>query len=195
MEPMGDLRRSVSELFGSLNAEHRRIKAVTEALDAFVSEPAGLDPHEVIRFATFFRGYVDGLHHQREELVLLPALGYAGFAPDSGALAHIVDQHRKEARLLLAFVMAASAKAPWGDAEKQAIAVAARALAAFQQSRMGEEQELLFPLAQRELAVDHAEAVLKELERFNRRTASRYNPEWLEQLGDELVAAHPVTAT
>ncbi|HEY8087956.1 MAG TPA: hemerythrin domain-containing protein [Polyangiaceae bacterium] len=190
---MGDMRRSVSELFGSLNAEHRRIKAVTEALDAFVSEPAGLDPHEVIRFATFFRGYVDGLHHQREELVLLPALGYAGFAPDSGALAHIVDQHRKEARLLLAFVMAASAKAPWGAGEKEAIAAAARALAAFQRSHMGEEQELLFPLAQRELAVDHAEAVLEELERFDRRTASRYNPEWLEQLGDELVAAHPVT--
>jgi hemerythrin-like domain-containing protein len=182
------------DLFERLGAEHARIHAVAGALDAFadVIEGRTIDLHELIRFVTFFRGYSDGLHHAREESVLLPLLGNASFAPDSGPLAYVRDQHRKEACLLLDLEQAASARAPWAPEQYAAVARAARAFTVFQRLHMAEERKLLFPEAEKELATQ-AEAVREAEARFERKRAHRWNGAWLEQLADELVAAHPRT--
>jgi hemerythrin-like domain-containing protein len=180
------------DLFATLGAEHKQIEAVAGALDSFVDslkDDSSANLHEIIRFVTFVRGFVDGLHHEREETVLLPTVALAGFSLETGPLAHIRDQHRKEARLLLAFEKAASAPTPWGPDAIAGVAAAAHALTSFERSHMEKERELLFPLAQKELAA-HADALAAALERFERSREPRWDAPWLEQLGRELVALH-----
>jgi hemerythrin-like domain-containing protein len=184
------------DIFARLGAEHTQITAVAGALDAFVDglrEDSTANLHEVIRFVTFVRGFVDGLHHDREEAVLLPTMSLAGFTMDTAPLVHIRDQHRKEARLLLEFEKAACAPTPWGPAALSNIAMSAHALTAFELSHMAKERELLFPLAQKELA-PHAEALAAALARFEQAREPRWDTPWLEQLGRELVARHGAKA-
>jgi hemerythrin-like domain-containing protein len=180
------------DLFARLEEEHALIESVASALDSFVhsSERAGsVNLHELIRFLTFLRGYADGLHHGREEAVLLPTLALSGFPLDSGALAHVRDQHREEARLMLDIAKAACAPEPWGPPQIARIATAARALTDFERSHMAEERQLLFPVARKELPA-HSEALADAVARFESREF-RYGGPWLEQLGRELVANHP----
>jgi hemerythrin-like domain-containing protein len=179
------------DLFERLGAEHARIHAVAGALDVFADEVVGgfVDLHELIRFVTFFRGYSDGLHHAREESVLLRCLAMTSFSPDGGPLAHIRDQHRREASLLFQLEKVSSARAPWDLEEYAAIARAAHAFTTFERLHMGEERTLLFPAAERELAAI-AGTVREVDERFDRTRAPRWDASWLEALADELVAAH-----
>lgn len=181
------------DLFARLEHEHALIDSVAGALESFVyavERDGSVNLHELIRFLTFLRGYADGLHHEREETVLLPTLRLSGFPLDGGPLGHIRDQHREEARLLLEVAKAACAPEPWGSPQVAHIASAARALTAFERSHMAKERELLFPVARKELAA-HAETLATAVARFERSREPRFDPAWLEQLGRELVAAHP----
>jgi hemerythrin-like domain-containing protein len=180
-------------LLKSLEAEHRLIDGVTRALEAFVptidGRPENL--HELIRFMTFLRGYVDGYHHEREETVLIPALVAAGFNANVGPVAYLREQHREEGRLLLRFETAACARMPWEAPTIHAIVEAALALIAFSRGHMEKEQTMLFPVAERDL---QAPAAAAELERrglrFENRRAARWDVPWLEQLGEDLAVAH-----
>jgi hemerythrin-like domain-containing protein len=181
------------DLFAQLGAEHALIHAVLEALDVFVQsigEDSSENLHEVIRFVTFVRGYADGLHHEREEVVLLPTLALAGYALDSGPLAYIRDQHREEAQLLLELEKSASAPAPWDAAAITRIAAAASSLGSFERRHMAKEREVLFQTAEKDL-VPHADALARAMARFERSREPRWDPRWLEGLGHELVAQHP----
>jgi hemerythrin-like domain-containing protein len=180
------------DLFARLGAEHAQIEVVAEALDAFIDslkDDANANLHEIIRFVTFLRGFADGLHHEREEVVLLPALSLAGFPLDKGVLAHIRDQHRREERLLLEFEKSASAPPPWGPEAIAHIVGCAHALTSFERSHMAEERELLFPLAMKELA-GHADALATALASFEKSREPRWDGPWLGQLGRELIARH-----
>lgn len=181
------------DLFARLEEEHALITAVTGALDGFVEsflQSGRVNLHELIRFLTFLRGYADGLHHEREETVLLPALGLAGFPPDSGPLGHIRDQHREEGRLLLGIAKAACAPEPWDEAQIALVASCIRGFTAFERTHMSKERELLFPVARKELAA-HQEALATAIARFERSREPRFDRPWLEQLGRELAAGHP----
>ena len=180
------------DLFDRLQEEHALIEAVTIALDEFAqsSEESGtVNLHELIRFLTFLRGYSGGLHHEREETVLLPTLAIAGFSLESGPLAHIRDQHREEGRLLLDIAKAACAQEPWAPPQILRVATVAHAFADFERTHMAKERELLFPFARKELAM-HAKALASAIDRFESR-AYRFGGGWLEQLGRELVSGHP----
>jgi hemerythrin-like domain-containing protein len=181
------------DLFTRLEEEHVLIEAVAGALDTFAhsfEKSGSVNLHELIRFLTFLRGYADGLHHGREEGVLLPALGLAGFPLETGPLAHIRDQHQEEARILLDIAKAACAPEPWGASHIARIATAARTFTDFERAHMAKERELLFPVARKELA-GHAEALSSAIARFERYREPRFGGPWMEQLGRELVARHP----
>lgn len=179
------------QLLQTLESEHCRIDAVTRALEVFAQrlDQAPDNVHELMRFTTFLRGYVDGYHHDCEETVLLPALVAAGFNPEVGPVAHIRDQHREEATLLLRFEMAASTRMPWDAAKVRAIADAAVAFVVFSREHMRKEHSLLFPVAEKDLEPKAAELDVV-LRRFESRRAPRWNVPWLEQLGEELAASH-----
>jgi hemerythrin-like domain-containing protein len=181
------------DLFDQLGAEHARIAAVCDAFDAFAAEVAAsgvADLHEAIRFVTFFRGYADGLHHEREEVVLFQCLSLAGFPLDQGPLAHLRDQHVQQRGMLLDLEKALSAKAPWGLAERSRLHGAATTLTAFERAHMAKEREMLLPVAQKEL-VPFAGALATSMDRFERKRAPRWDRPWLELLASELTAAHP----
>src|SRR5579872_3758397 len=182
-------------LFETLGGQHVRIKKICQALEAFVSDAeasAVLDPHELIRFLTFVRGYIDGYHYELEETVLLTSLEAEGFgALSRGPLAHIRDEHRGEGVLVLRLEMAACAPAPWGKEQIAGIVAAARTLTSFEVSHMLKERDHLFPAAEKALVEKDGEAVEKKLERFERQRAPRWDVPALVRLGDELIAAHP----
>jgi hemerythrin-like domain-containing protein len=180
------------DLFDQLAGEHERIAAVCDAFDAFAqgSERTDVaDLHEAIRFVTFFRGFADGLHHEREETVLFPCLSLAGFPLDHGPLAHLRDQHNQQRALLLDLEKALSARAPWGLAERTRLRTAANVLTAFERAHMAKEREMLLPVAKKELAPFQA-ALATSMERFERKRAPRWDRPWLERLSAELTAAH-----
>ena len=181
----------MQKLLETLESEHRRIESVLHALEAFAPRLTGAagNLHELIRFMTFLRGYVDGYHHEREETVLLPALISTGFNPDVGPIAHVRDQHRQEARLLLGLEMAASAPPPWEPPTIRAVTDAALAFVAFSRMHMEKEQSLLFPVAERDLAA--APDLDRLLRRFESHRAPRWNVPWLEDLGTTLATTHP----
>ncbi len=183
-------------VFDRLAAEHARIEAVGGALDAFADRmvaAGGVDLHELVRFVTFFRGYAEGLHHQREESVLLPALALAGFAPDSAPLGFIRDQHRQEERLLFDVGKVVSAKAPWSPEQLVRMAEALHAFVTFERGHMQKERELLLPHAAQQ--VGHNQVFADELTRlearFERARVPAWDVSWLESLAGELVEAHP----
>jgi hemerythrin-like domain-containing protein len=180
------------ELLERLGAEHARILSVANAFDVFASEietTQSVDVLEAIRFVTFFRGYAEGLHHEREETVLFPALVQVGFSLEFGPLTHIRDQHRLQGRLLLALEKGISCRPPWGPAQRAAIVAAARGFTSFERDHMTKERDLLLPEAARDLAARGAEIAVAE-ERFDRLRAPRWDVPWLETLGEELVAEH-----
>jgi hemerythrin-like domain-containing protein len=180
------------ELLERLGAEHARIATVLDAFDVFAREietTGTVDALEAIRFVTFFRGFSDGLHHDREEHVLFPGLERAGFSPDFGPLAHLREQHRKQARLLLALEKGIAQRPPWGPSERSAIVAAARAFTAFERDHMAQECDLLLPAAAKDLEAQAAELDAEEA-RFDRLRAPRWDPKWLEALAGELAAAH-----
>jgi hemerythrin-like domain-containing protein len=180
------------DLFDRLGDEHQRIAAVTSALDVFAGTlQAGqdVDVHELLRFVTFL-GVYGSYHHEIEETVLFPTLALCGFALDTGPLGHLRDQHREEGRLLSRFEMAAAARRPWSAEAVGHVVLAARELAAFLRAHMAKERDLFFPVARREIMESHGGELAQALRHFETRRAPRWNLPWLEQLGDELVAAN-----
>jgi hemerythrin-like domain-containing protein len=180
------------DLFDRLGDEHQRIQAVTTALDAFagaIQAGKDVDVHELFRFVTFL-GVYGSYHHEVEETVLFPTLALCGFALDTGPLGHLRDQHREEGRLLCGFEMAAAARRPWSTEQNGAVVRAARELAAFLRAHMAKERDLFFPVAKRDIMESHATELTQALRHFEARRAPRWNLPWLEQLGDELIAAN-----
>lgn len=180
------------DLFDRLAQEHRRIAAVCDALERFgdaLVKGGAAEVHEAFRFVTFFSGYGDGYHHEREETVLFPALVRHGILPEIGPIGHLRDQHIEEQQLFSAFEMAVASRMPWGSEQRDAIAVSLARFLAFERAHMAKENEHVFPMARTELA-RHADDVAKAVARFEARRAPRWNVGWLATLGDDLVASH-----
>lgn len=90
-------------LIAGLEAEHVLIEQVLGALRTYVQQRlhAGADREAGARFVRFFRVFVGGYHHDREELVLFPALvREAGLPSDRGPIASFLAQHHELARQL-----------------------------------------------------------------------------------------------
>jgi hemerythrin-like domain-containing protein len=55
---------------------------------------------ELNKLIDFIEGFADGIHHEKEERLLFPALRQAGIPCESGALPFLRDEHEVERRLL-----------------------------------------------------------------------------------------------
>ena len=83
--------------------EHRLVDRVAGSLVRFAERAADgtASPSDVADFVHFFRVYVAGYHHDREEQVLIPALvEHAEVPGDHGPLAVIETDHREAAALV-----------------------------------------------------------------------------------------------
>jgi hemerythrin-like domain-containing protein len=90
-------------LLDELRAEHLLVDRVAGSLVRFAEEAARGDccEEDVADFARFFRIYVSGFHHEREEQSLFPALIDRAEVPaDRGPLPAIEEDHRAMAAMV-----------------------------------------------------------------------------------------------
>jgi hemerythrin-like domain-containing protein len=179
-------------LLDSLNDEHNLIMAVLDALESYASrleKGAPIDDHELLRFVVFLSDFADGWHHAKEEEVLLVAMTRHDYAPGSGVLAHLRDQHCREREIFRKLKRAAAAAAV-GSRIARFIEVA-RELVAFERTHIRKEAELFYPAAERELSTERKEQLDNEMDRFARTHAPGGHLEWLWDLGEQLIRDHP----
>lgn len=94
---------SAMRLIDELRADHRLIERVVGAFATYVARrlAGAAGPDDAARFLAFFRAFVGGYHHDREERALFPALvGTLELPADRGPVAAMTDQHHELAGLL-----------------------------------------------------------------------------------------------
>ena len=133
-------------LLDELGDEHRLVDEVAGSLVCFSERAAagGVEPADVADFVRFFRVFVAGFHHQREEETLFPALVDRAEVPkDRGPLPAIAADHR-EAVLFVDALEAAS-----GDPKRAA--EVARRFANHLWEHVDKEESVLLPEARERL--------------------------------------------
>jgi hemerythrin-like domain-containing protein len=91
------------QLIDELKAEHLLVDRVAGALIRFAEEASsgGIEPEYIEDFVTFFRVFVAGYHHQREEDSLFAVLvARAEISADRGPLAVMKADHRAAAAMV-----------------------------------------------------------------------------------------------
>ncbi len=99
MNPHNTLAASGSDAIARLMSEHRLIERALDALDRWASDltigpPSAASFQEIHTFLPFFRDFVDGLHHHKEEQVLFTAMADTGFPRHAGPIAVMEHDHQ-----------------------------------------------------------------------------------------------------
>lgn len=126
--------------------EHRLVDRVSGSLIRFVELAAKsrTSPGDVSDLVRFFRVFVGGYHHEREEEVLFPALVRRAEVPaDRGPLPIMVEEHEASAALVGELEAA--------SADSAAAAAVARRLAHHLWEHIDKEDSVLFPEAEQRL--------------------------------------------
>ncbi|MBD3857208.1 MAG: hemerythrin domain-containing protein [Acidobacteria bacterium] len=127
-------------LFEEFKAEHLLVDRVAGSLIRFAEMTAGGESSEedVADFVEFFRVFVAGFHHEREEQTLFPVLVERAEVPaDRGPLPSIEADHRAAAILVDELEEAGG--------NKERLASAARRLAHHLWEHVDKEDSVLFP--------------------------------------------------
>lgn len=127
-------------LFDEFKAEHLLVDRVAGSLIRFAEMTAGGESSEedVADFVEFFRVFVAGYHHEREEQTLFPVLVERAEVPaDRGPLPSIEADHRAAAILVDELEEAGG--------NKERLASAARRLAHHLWEHVDKEDSVLFP--------------------------------------------------
>ena len=128
------------KLIDRLDADHRLIDAVAGSFLSWSRQ--GGPPADLARYLSFFRDFVRGAHHRREEEILFPALVQHAEVPgDRGPLAVLRREHRELDALL------AAVEAPGDRARAEAVT----ALVHHIWEHVDKESSVLLPAARRRL--------------------------------------------
>ena len=128
------------QLFEEFKVEHLLVDRVAGSLIHFAEQAAGgeFSEEDVADFVSFFRVFVAGYHHEREERTLFPVLIERAEVPaDRGPLPSIEADHRAAAALTDEFEGATGSQAN--------LAEAARRLAHHLWEHVDKEDSVLFP--------------------------------------------------
>ena len=153
-----------------LMEEHRAIERVLCSLErASTRLSRGEDVY--LRFfsgcSAFFRGFVDGCHHKKEEQFLFPALVENGLPKDTGPVAIMLAEHA-QGRHLAQLLGTASLQLQAGDERRreQVIHSASDYIKLFRQ-HIYKEEFLLSPLAERLIPVEQQANLGKSFENMH----------------------------
>jgi hemerythrin-like domain-containing protein len=177
----------------SLIREHELIGSLAEALARFAdrieseAQPLASEKTELEQFARVFKDFADSVHHEKEEVVLLPFLSRHGFDWTGGPLAEVRSEHRQERYLIDVLCQAAAREEAWNREERRRIVATASALAQFQRDHLLKENTLLYPAVIQRTAAHELALLQAELAAFDVRVA-RYMPHAeLEDLARNLI--------
>ena len=185
-----------TRLFDVLTREHALIERTLDAFDIYVrniEHGSLVERRDLMRFVTFFREFGHHVHQHKEEHVLFPALARHGYAIATGPLAQVRREHQEERRLTGELLRAATVRDPWSDGEAHEVVSTALALSAFMRAHMAREDDLLYPIAYRELTQEDPGLVSAELTRL--RAARPEHVHWLQKLSEQLCAAYQPTSS
>ena len=106
----------MARLCASLEAEHRVIEKVLDALDRELERlGSGGSVNEGFfeQAVAFIREFADGLHHQKEEQLLFPQVTKAGVPEDEGPVGVMLEEHRQGRELVGQMEAQARATLTW----------------------------------------------------------------------------------
>jgi len=142
--------------------------AVLDALEFYASalEDAA-KPEDLGLFVTFAREYADGLHHGKEEQILLRAMVDAGHRSDAGPVAVFRREHEHGRELVRTLAELASRASAWSPDDAAAVREAAHEYVTLLRRHIEKEDAVLFPMAELELGSGGIERVQAEFEAFD----------------------------
>jgi hemerythrin-like domain-containing protein len=141
--------------------EHRQIRRAINILNAMtnqVSSEMALDRHDVNALLIFLHYFGDSCHQAKEESILFPALRASEQHVASAHAEHLLDEHT-EGRSLIEETQLAL----FTDNSSEFLKNARKLIAVFS-AHATEEEEVLFPLAERLLTREAAAEVAARME-------------------------------
>ena len=168
--------------------EHRRIERVLDALERFVAtldQDAPAPREDLDRFARFFRRYADAGHHGKEEDILFRHMIEAGMPLNAGPIAVMLEDHETGRQHVGVLAQAASGSGPLETAERDGVRDTALAFAAHLRGHIQKEDQVLYPMAQRNLPAEAWTAMAESFEGFERERTGEQ--EELHALSQDLV--------
>lgn len=175
---------------GVLRREHERILEVVEAFETAIerAESGRLDDDTIADFLAFFRLYVGGCHHGKEEEVLFPALEAGGTSGRTGPLALMREEHRR-GHALVATMSRALARARRGDAAAaERLREAALDYVELLRGHIGKENPAVFDLADRTLDRPACRRLCEAYRAADARGVDGRSIDDLRRMADDLLA-------
>lgn len=167
-----EVRRS-TEAFDpirSLHDEHRLILRAIDVLDGWVHaveqqrDPERSDLKALVSFLTDF---VEAIHHQKEEDILLPALVGAGVDWNGPMLMELRLEHEQERYLVDVIRHLAHQSADWSSYSRMHFVSIARELVMLQRKHILAESTRVYPLVRKKLSALSQGKLFQDLCRFD----------------------------
>jgi hemerythrin-like domain-containing protein len=182
------------KLIQDLRMEHDAVRLTLRVLECITQkiEQKGTpdDPRHVDQLLEFFTVFVDRCHHGKEEELLFPALELAGVARDKGPIGVMLREHELGRECVQKMKAAASRiKAGELPAAKD-FARSARDYIALLNQHIDKENNVLFPMAERQLSEAALAELSKGFDRIEEQKIGVGKHEEFHQMIDQLEAAY-----
>jgi hemerythrin-like domain-containing protein len=177
-------------LCDSLVQEHEVIERVLDSLERETGAVAGGKTVDRAFFADvikFVREFADGVHHQKEETVLFPALCEAGMPKDGGPVGVMLYEHDEGRHHIRAMEASLDAAANGEPSARECLVRESCGYVELLRAHIQKENMILFPMAERLLNVDRqvlARQKFTEADQTHAENSARHRS-WVAQLRPE----------
>lgn len=148
--------------------EHRLILKMIEATERavkHVEQGVPFRPEFFIEATDFFKGFADGCHHKKEEDILFKAMASHGVPVQGGPIGVMLDEHQEGRAHVRSLRTAAQQWVSGEEDAKQAVVDSARAYANLLRQHIWKEDNILFPMAERNIPSAQFHQLVEAFER------------------------------
>jgi hemerythrin-like domain-containing protein len=189
----------MASVIDGLKREHRAIECVLRAL-GLINDRLGrgeaVDPALLDRCIDFIRRFADGVHHQKEENILFPAMSRSGMPTEMGPIACMLGEHQQGREFVRAMAAAVEGIRAGRAGAAAEFRTAAAGYAELLRQHIQKEDNILFMIAERVVGDDLLDALAPDFLRAEvEQGGGRYeeHERWAHALEAQL-AAEPALA-
>ena len=146
MKPSDELVKEHNAILGSLEV----LSTICDAIEAGKT----FNAYDVARLLDFLKVFADGCHHQKEELLLFPALEQSGIPREHGPIGVMLSEHDLGRKYIRGMAESLDAYSAGRSGAAVAIASNARAYINLLRAHIIKENTILFPMADKHLRAD-----------------------------------------